>query len=93
MKDEQPSLQALLPVLMTEARRRLGTMILVFAAIALGALALAWMLGKPFVTAPIIGASKPGHLDDAIAALSLQLSSEEIGALEEHYVPHAVAGH
>lgn len=55
--------------------------------------ALAWMLSKPFVTAPIIGASKAMHLDDAIAALSLKLAADEIAALEEHYVPHAVAGH
>jgi aryl-alcohol dehydrogenase-like predicted oxidoreductase len=55
--------------------------------------ALAWVLSKPYVTAPIIGVSKSAHLDDAIAALSLQLGIEEIAALEEHYVPHAVAGH
>jgi aryl-alcohol dehydrogenase-like predicted oxidoreductase len=56
-------------------------------------IALAWMLSKPFVTAPIIGASKAGHLDDALAALSLSLSADEIDALETHYVPHAVSGH
>ncbi|WP_243041207.1 aldo/keto reductase [Dyella sedimenti] len=55
--------------------------------------ALAWMLGKPFITAPIVGASKPRHLDDAVAALSLKLTAGEIAALEEPYVPHAVAGH
>jgi len=54
--------------------------------------ALAWMLSKPFVTAPIIGASKPHHLDDAVAALGLKLSGEEIAALEESYVPHQIAG-
>ncbi len=54
--------------------------------------ALAWVLGKPVVTAPIVGATKPHHLDDAIAALSVQLAPEEITALEEPYVPHAVAG-
>lgn len=54
--------------------------------------ALAWMLSKPFVTAPIIGASKPHHLDDAVAALDLRLSAEEIAALEEPYLPHHVAG-
>jgi aryl-alcohol dehydrogenase-like predicted oxidoreductase len=54
--------------------------------------ALAWILSKPVVTSPIIGASKPHHLDDAVAALSLQLAPEEIAALEEPYVPHAVAG-
>jgi aryl-alcohol dehydrogenase-like predicted oxidoreductase len=54
--------------------------------------ALAWMLSKPVVTAPIIGASKPGHLEDAVAALNVKLSSEEIKYLEELYQPHAVAG-
>jgi len=54
--------------------------------------ALAWMLSKPFVTSPIIGASKPHHLDDAVAALELKLNAEEIAALEEPYDPHAVAG-
>ncbi len=54
--------------------------------------ALAWLLAKPGVTAPIIGASKPHHLDDAVAALSLELAEEEIGRLENPYVPHPVAG-
>ncbi len=55
--------------------------------------ALAWMLGKPAITAPIIGASKPGHLEDAVAALSVKLTSEEITRLEELYQPHPVLGH
>jgi aryl-alcohol dehydrogenase (NADP+) len=55
--------------------------------------ALAWLLHKPGVTAPIIGASKPQHLEDGIAALSLKLSPEEIKTLEEPYVPHPIAGH
>jgi 1-deoxyxylulose-5-phosphate synthase len=55
-------------------------------------LALAWLLHKPAVTAPIVGASKPDHLDDAVAALSLQLSQAELDALEAPYVPHAIAG-
>ncbi|KVV44606.1 alcohol dehydrogenase [Burkholderia ubonensis] len=55
--------------------------------------ALAWLLQKSGVTAPIIGASKARHLDDAVAALSLELSTEELAALEAPYVPHAVAGH
>ena len=54
--------------------------------------ALAWLAQNPFVTAPIVGASKPHHLDDAIAALSLKLTPEEISSLEEPYVPHAVVG-
>lgn len=54
--------------------------------------ALAWLLHKEVVTAPIVGASKPHHLEDAVAALSLALAPEEVAALEESYVPHAVAG-
>ena len=54
---------------------------------------LAWVLSKPGVTAPIVGATKPHHLDDAVAALSVQLTPEEIAALEEPYVPHAVLEH
>ncbi len=55
--------------------------------------ALAWMLSKPVITAPIIGATKPHHLDDAIAALSVELTPDEITRLEEAYQPHAVLGH
>jgi aryl-alcohol dehydrogenase-like predicted oxidoreductase len=55
--------------------------------------ALAWLLQKPRVTAPIIGASKPQHLDDALAALELTLTNEEIAQLEAPYIPHAVSGH
>jgi aryl-alcohol dehydrogenase-like predicted oxidoreductase len=54
--------------------------------------ALAWVLQKPGVTAPIIGASKPQHLEDAVKSLTLKLTEEEIAALEEPYVPHAVVG-
>jgi aryl-alcohol dehydrogenase-like predicted oxidoreductase len=54
--------------------------------------ALAWLLSKPFLTAPIIGASKSQHLADAVAAVSLKLSDEEIKNLEEPYVPHPVVG-
>ena len=55
-------------------------------------LALAWLLKQPGVTSPIVGATKPNHLEDAGAALSLRLSPEEIVALEEPYVPHSVLG-
>ena len=55
--------------------------------------ALGWLLAKPVVTAPIIGASKPHHLTDAVAAISLNLSKDEIATLEEPYVPHKVAGY
>ncbi len=54
--------------------------------------ALAWVLSKSSVTAPIIGATKLQHLEDAVAALTVKLSLEEIAALEEPYVPHAVVG-
>lgn len=54
--------------------------------------ALAWLLSKPAVTAPIVGATKPNHLSDAVTALSLRLTPEEIAALEEPYVPHPVLG-
>jgi aryl-alcohol dehydrogenase-like predicted oxidoreductase len=55
--------------------------------------ALAWLLAKPGVTAPIIGATKPSHLADALAAEQLVLSDEEVARLEEPYVPHPVLGH
>lgn len=53
---------------------------------------LAWLLQKPGVTAPIVGATKAQHLDDALAALSIQLTPEEVASLEEPYVPHPVVG-
>lgn len=56
-------------------------------------IALAWLLHKPGVTAPIVGASKPGHLEDALAATAIKLTPAEIASLEEPYVPHAIAGH
>ena len=55
--------------------------------------ALAWLLHKPGVTAPIVGATKLEHLDDAVAAEELSLSDDEVARLEEPYVPHAVSGH
>ena len=54
--------------------------------------ALAWLLSKPVVTAPIVGVTKDRHLDDAVAAVELRLSAEEIARLEEPYTPHAVVG-
>jgi len=56
-------------------------------------IALAWILHQPGVTAPIIGASKIGHLDDAVKALSIKLSADELTALAEPYRPHKVLGH
>jgi aryl-alcohol dehydrogenase-like predicted oxidoreductase len=54
--------------------------------------ALAWVMQAKAVTAPIVGASKMAHLDDAIAALSIKLTSDEVAALQAPYVPHAIAG-
>jgi aryl-alcohol dehydrogenase-like predicted oxidoreductase len=54
--------------------------------------ALAWMLTKPAITAPIVGATKLHHLEDAVAAVELKLTPEEVKRLEEPYVPHAVQG-
>jgi 1-deoxyxylulose-5-phosphate synthase len=56
-------------------------------------IALAWMLTKPAITAPIIGATKMNHLDDAVAAVSLKLTPEEIKQLEDSYRPHPVLGY
>ena len=55
-------------------------------------IALAWLLHKPGITAPIVGATKLEHLDDALGSLEVKLSSEEIAALEEPYAPHPVVG-
>jgi aryl-alcohol dehydrogenase-like predicted oxidoreductase len=54
--------------------------------------ALAWVLSKPVVSAPIVGVTKDHHLDDAVAAVDLELTAEEIATLEEPYTPHAVVG-
>jgi 1-deoxyxylulose-5-phosphate synthase len=56
-------------------------------------IALAWLLHKTVLTAPIIGATKPGHIEDAAAAVRVELSDEEIAELEAPYVPHPVLGH
>ena len=56
-------------------------------------IALAWLLSRPGVTAPIIGASKSHHVDDAVAAVELELTDDEIARLEEPYEPHPVLGH
>jgi aryl-alcohol dehydrogenase-like predicted oxidoreductase len=55
--------------------------------------ALAWLSSKPGIVAPIIGASKIHHLEDAVAALSIKLTKEEAASLEAAYIPHPVAGH
>lgn len=56
-------------------------------------IALAWVLAHPAVTSPIIGATRPTHLDDAVAALALRLSPEELARLEAPYRPHPVTGY
>ena len=56
-------------------------------------IALAWVLAKPAITAPIVGASKPGHLEDAAAALTIKLDGEDLKTLEEPYKPKRVMGH
>jgi 1-deoxyxylulose-5-phosphate synthase len=60
--------------------------------VAMAQVALAWMLQKPFVSAPIVGASKGRHLEDAVAALALHLSPDEIAVMEAPYVPHRIVG-
>jgi aryl-alcohol dehydrogenase-like predicted oxidoreductase len=54
---------------------------------------LAWLLQKKPVTAPIIGATKITHLEDAVSALSVKVTQEEVAYLEEPYVPHPIVGH
>ena len=59
----------------------------------MASVALAWMLSKSVVTAPIIGATRPQHLEDAVKAVALKLTGEEIAALEQPYIPHSISGH
>ena len=56
-------------------------------------IALAWVLQQPGITAPIVGASKMQHLDDAVAALEIRLEESELKALDESYQPHRILGH
>ena len=58
----------------------------------LAQVSMAWLLSKPGVTSPIVGATKPHHLEDALAALKMKLTTEEIAALEAPYIPHPVLG-
>jgi aryl-alcohol dehydrogenase-like predicted oxidoreductase len=60
--------------------------------VAQATLALAWMLTKPYVSSPIIGATKPHHIEDAVKAIAVKLSAEEVATLESFYVPHPVLG-
>jgi aryl-alcohol dehydrogenase-like predicted oxidoreductase len=61
--------------------------------VSMAEVALAWLLGRPGVVAPIIGASKAGHLEAALGAVSIDLTAEERTRLEAAYRPHAVRGH
>ena len=56
-------------------------------------IALAWLLNKPYISAPIIGATRPEHLEQSIAAIEIALSEDEISSLEEPYQPHPTLGH
>jgi aryl-alcohol dehydrogenase-like predicted oxidoreductase len=56
-------------------------------------IALAWLLGKPVVSAPIVGATRSRHVDDAVAAVEVRLTGEEVARLEAPYRPHPVIGH
>jgi aryl-alcohol dehydrogenase-like predicted oxidoreductase len=79
-----------------EADRRVVAQVAAIAAargVTSAQVALAWVAQKPFVTAPIVGASKPQHLSDALAALTLHLEAAEIARLEAPYVPHTIVGH
>ena len=55
--------------------------------------ALAWLLAQPAVTSPIVGVTKPGHLEDAVAAVDVELDQDELDELGAGYEPHPVAGH
>lgn len=55
--------------------------------------ALAWLLGRSTVTAPIVGATKPSHIDDAVAALDVELTDKETEQLEQPYAPREISGH
>ena len=55
--------------------------------------ALAWVIAQPAVTSPIVGVTKPEHLADAVAAVDLELTADELEELSAGYVPHAIAGH
>ena len=61
--------------------------------VSMSEISLAWLLGRPGVAAPIVGATKLEHLDAAIRSLSIRLTAEEIAALEAPYRPHPVRGH
>jgi aryl-alcohol dehydrogenase-like predicted oxidoreductase len=81
---------------MTEADRRVVEQVASIAAargVPKAQVALAWVAQKPFVTAPIIGVSKPQQLEDAVSALALRLEPAEIAQLEAPYVPHSIVGH
>ncbi len=94
-RDRTDDLMGALYGTMVEADRKVVEAVAALAAargVPRAQIALAWVLHKSVVTAPIVGASKMSHLDDAVAALSVKLTPEEIAALEAPYVPHPVLG-
>ena len=94
-RSEQDPFGSTLYAAMAEADRTVADRVAALARgreVPMAQVALAWVLGKSPVTAPIIGATKLSHLDDAIAALSLQLTADEIAQLEAPYLPHPVLG-
>jgi aryl-alcohol dehydrogenase (NADP+) len=56
-------------------------------------IALAWMLHKPYIASPIIGATKMSHLEELVAATDIEMSEDDMAAVEEQYQPHPVIGH
>ncbi len=55
--------------------------------------AYAWVASRPAVTAPIVGISKPGQFEDAVKALEISLSDDDVAELQRHYLPKPIAGH
>ncbi|MCJ9674766.1 aldo/keto reductase, partial [Neorhizobium sp. SHOUNA12B] len=55
--------------------------------------AYAWVASRPAITAPIVGISKPGQFGDAVEALEIKLSEQDVAELEQHYLPKSIAGH
>jgi aryl-alcohol dehydrogenase-like predicted oxidoreductase len=82
--------------LYTEGDRRIAEAVAAIAAergLPRARIALAWLLHRPTVTAPIVGATKASHIEDAVAALDVELTDKDLERLEQHYEPHAISGH
>lgn len=61
--------------------------------VSMAQIGLAWVMAQPGITSPIVGLTKPQHLADAVAAVDVELSDDEVAALSAPYVPHSIAGH